>query len=88
MSAVVYRDRESRCFRAVCRDARCRQDNAQRNYWRTGHLSEKAAQKAAREHDQIAHPDAHAGGREIEHALRARPATGFDVDGNQLGADS
>jgi hypothetical protein len=56
VTAVVYRDRESGFYRAVCKADECRQNNAQRNYWRTPHMKQTGADRAAREHNDEAHP--------------------------------
>lgn len=55
MTAIVHRDKLSGFFRAVCKDEACRATNTQRNYWRTGHLREGGAKRAASVHNAEHH---------------------------------
>lgn len=60
MTARAYRTEGY--WRAVCKADECRDDNAQRNYWRTPFLSQGSAERAAAEHNRDRHPAA-AGGK-------------------------
>lgn len=58
MTAVVYVDRESGFFRAVCKADGCRANNAQRNYWRSPHMQRPSVDVVASEHNREHHPEA------------------------------